>query len=297
MARSDRKQKLYDLGKEALSRLLGRDVPGYVCPICLNYFEGLDNLTEEHVPPKSIGGEVLCLTCRECNCGAGHGVDAHVDREKLGRSFLAADGQVRRAKIVVQGIRANVDVRRDEKGIQIQVLGGENDPKAVGALQPVLRDGIQSGSSFQLRDTVSFSRKEADIGYLSSAYLAAFAKLGYTYILRAALDRVRQQIQDPTCRALETVRVYAGDFGGTERAFFLLDEPISCLAAKIRDSVVCLPSPYGDDHFYEELTSLRGSGGRVTWRRSEAIRWPDRFELALDFAEEEDHEGPTSGCG
>lgn len=286
MARSDRKQNLYNLGEKALRRLVARKSGGYVCPICLRGFEGLDDLTEEHVPPKSIGGKVLCLTCRECNCGAGHAVDAHVNTEKLSQSFLATDGLVRRAKIIVGGVAANIDLRRDENGTHMQVLGGENDPKAVEGLQSAL-GRIQSGGSLDLRDGVSYSRRKADVGYLRSAYLAAFAKLGYTYILRPPLDRVRQQIQDPTCRALPTVRVYAADFGATGWAFLLFYEPIACLAAKIRDSVVCLPLPDGDDLFYEELTTLRASGTRLTWRASGSIRWPDRFELALDFAEDE----------
>lgn len=282
MERSDRKQKLYNLGKKALGSLLGREFPGYVCPICLRSFEGLDGLTEEHVPPKSIGGNVLCLTCRQCNSGAGHAVDAHVNREKLSRSFSSTDGRVRRAKIVVECIQVNIELARNENGAHMQVLGAQNDPRAVEALQSALRR-IQSGSSFHVRDTVSYSRRRADVAYLRSAYLGAFAKLGYTYILRAPLDRVRQQVQDPTCRALETVRVHAGGFGGPERAFLLLCEPISCLAAKIRDSVVCLPLPDGDDAFYEELRTLRASGVTQIWRGSGPIRWPDRFELALDF--------------
>jgi hypothetical protein len=285
VARSDRKKKLYDLGKESLGRLLRREVPGYLCPICLQGFERLDDLTEEDVPPRAIGGQVLCLTCRGCNCGAGHGIDAEVHREKLSRSFLAVDGQSRRAKIVVGCLQANIDLRRDEKGFHIRVLGPQNDPKGVERLKAALAGVVQSRSSLKLRDSVSYSRRDADAGYLKSAYLAAFAKLGYTYILRAALNRVRQQIRDRTCRALETVRVFSGDFSVLEKAFFLFHEPVCCMGVKIRDSVSCLPLPDGDDSFYEELTRLRTTGAKQIWRANGTIRWPDRLELALDFPE------------
>jgi hypothetical protein len=282
MARLGRKQRLYDLGKNALGRWAGQAVPGYVCPLCLRDFDQMDNLTEEHVPPKAIGGKVLCLTCRECNSSAGHSAEAHVNREKLSRAFFAAGGPVRRAKLTVEGIQANVGLRRGEKGIQMHVLGPENDPTVVEALQSALR-GMQSGGTLELRDSISYSRPRADVAYLKAAYLAAFAWLGYAYILRSALDRVRQQIHDPGCRALEAVRVYDADFGATGRAFFLLEKPISCLAAKIADSVVCLPLPDGNDLFYEQLAASRASGGKLTCQGRGPIPWPDKFELALDL--------------
>jgi hypothetical protein len=284
MADSYRKEKLYDLGRRAIGKLAKREIPGYVCPICLRVFECLDELTEEHVPPASVGGKVLCLTCRECNCGAGHSVDAQVHREKLSRCFLGADGGTKRAKMVVEGIEVNIDLRWDEKGPKIQVLGGENNPKTVGALKAALAGVVKSGRSFNLRDAVSYSRRDADIGYLKSAYLAAFAKLGYTYILRAALNRVRQQIQEPTCRVLETVRVYAGGLGSFGSGFVLINEPIRCLGVKIDDSLVCLPLGDGDDVFYEKLAEMRSSGRALTWHGKETIEWPRRLELALDFA-------------
>jgi len=286
MARSDRKRKLFDVGREALSKVLAREVPGYVCPICLQVFPGLEDLSEEHVPPKSIGGKVLCLTCRACNSSAGYGVDAHVVREKISRSFLASDGRARRAKIAAQRVEVNIDLRRDETGSHIKVLGGQNDPNTVAALKSVMRDVVQEHSSFQIRDTVCYSRRKADLGYLKSGYLAVFAKLGYTYIRRPALNRVRQQIRNPNRGVLERVRVYTRQSDGRENTFLLFDEPISCLGVKIGNSTVCLPSLEGDDRFYEELANVGASGSSATWRGSGSIRWPERLEFALDFAEE-----------
>ena len=52
------------------------------CPICLEPFTEagvLDGsaVTLEHVPPPpgALGGRPICLTCKECNAGAGHGID------------------------------------------------------------------------------------------------------------------------------------------------------------------------------------------------------------------------------
>ncbi len=51
------------------------DQPTYACPICLTPFtiEALADkrLSAEHVPPKSVGGRELLLTCKVCNNSAG----------------------------------------------------------------------------------------------------------------------------------------------------------------------------------------------------------------------------------
>ena len=45
----------------------------YICPLCLNAYPiGSTELTLEHVPPKSVGGKPILITCKACNnkCGA-----------------------------------------------------------------------------------------------------------------------------------------------------------------------------------------------------------------------------------
>ena len=61
------------------------------------------------------------------------------------------------------------------------------------------------------------------------------------------------------------------------------------------ESVICLPSPEGDDSFYETLAQLRQDGTQVDWRGDGTIRWPDTFELALDMVPREEDRGPASG--
>jgi len=281
MGCSDTKQGLYERAEAAIGKIASRQMLGYVCPICLRSFKDLRELTEEHVPPKSIGGKVLCLTCRECNCTAGYSVDTQLQRERLSQGFLGKDGQIRRAKLIVHDLEINVHVKRDEKGNEIKILGSDNNPKDIEKLP----EKIQSNKGFNLRDTVSYSRRTADIGYLKTAYLAAFAKFGYSYILRLALNRVREQIKDPSSRVLETVRVYCDGISISKKVFLLFHEPIRCLGIKVENSIVCLPLPDGDDIFYKTLAEMRASGRIFTWRSNATIKWPKRFELPLDFAE------------
>jgi hypothetical protein len=63
----------FDLGAKAYSQACPGiyAAPTYVCPICRKPFtvEALDDgrLSKEHVPPQSVGGYELLLTCTECN--------------------------------------------------------------------------------------------------------------------------------------------------------------------------------------------------------------------------------------
>ncbi|MGA2222248.1 MAG: HNH endonuclease [Verrucomicrobiia bacterium] len=277
------KQELYNIGREALRKLTGGEDVGYVCPVCLNNFLELQDLSEEHVPPDSVGGKVLCLTCRKCNSEAGYQIDAHVHREQLSHSFMEKNGQTRRATLIKGEIQLNVDVRNDQKGIQIQILGEHNDPKVVEKSDSQI---LVDGTSFQLRDEVSYSRKMADVGYLKSAYLAAFAKLGYAYVLMHGLDRVRQQIRSPQSQLLEVFRLDAGSGDEIEKALLLFQRPIHCLGVKMGKSIVCLPPPpppFDRDGFYEKLQEMRSASPGETWQIDGMIHWPERFELALDF--------------
>src|SRR5262245_31174488 len=50
---------------------------GYGCPLCLRIYPSPSAFTVEDVPPKSVGGRPLLLTCYDCNSKAGHTIDWH----------------------------------------------------------------------------------------------------------------------------------------------------------------------------------------------------------------------------
>jgi hypothetical protein len=76
----------------------------YVCPLCLEIdYEQRSgrftchtdaaiedrSLTVEHVPPESLGGGPLLLTCKDCNNTAGHELDADARKRENSRdAFL-----------------------------------------------------------------------------------------------------------------------------------------------------------------------------------------------------------------
>ena len=65
----------------------------YACPCCLRAY-GRDapsdgTLTYEDVPPKSVGGRWLVLTCKQCNNTAGTRLDAQARLREEQLDFLA----------------------------------------------------------------------------------------------------------------------------------------------------------------------------------------------------------------
>jgi hypothetical protein len=76
----DLRLKLFATGAKAASLHFKADQDVYICPLCGRGFliqAVIDGtLTLEHVPPKSLGGKPLVLTCKDCNNDSGHSIDS-----------------------------------------------------------------------------------------------------------------------------------------------------------------------------------------------------------------------------
>lgn len=47
-------------------------VDAYICPLCLSVYSiGNTDLMLAHVPPESIGGKPILVTCKDCNSNRG----------------------------------------------------------------------------------------------------------------------------------------------------------------------------------------------------------------------------------
>jgi len=80
MSKKERRLKIFRYGSKAIAKYTNGDSSLYYCPICGDGYPELsaisgEELTLEDVPPKSIGGKPILLTCRRCNSSAGHTMD------------------------------------------------------------------------------------------------------------------------------------------------------------------------------------------------------------------------------
>ena len=126
MSNKNKRTKLVNEYKKIISELPfqlenGEPFPvleHYICPLCLNTFnlselgdKVNDILTVEDVPPKSLGGNPILITCRNCNSKCGHNLDVYLlneiryieekmDFSKSKTAILSCNGTKVRAKMI-----------------------------------------------------------------------------------------------------------------------------------------------------------------------------------------------------
>lgn len=255
-----------------------------MCPLCVELFESLDDLSLEHAPPKYLGGKAICLTCVPCNSRSGHVLEGPLHLEHRFRRFMYKDGRAERARLSVGGVSINVDVSRSKKGIDIVVPPGQNSPADVSESQALIEEAFREKSTLKLTKTMRFKRCAADAAYLKAGYLGAFAKFGYRWIFSEHLNEVRNQILEPLQDHLSNYRVYLqADEVPWQRGLFLVNRPVPCLLAKIDNSAVLLPWIKGDGaEVFEWLTEQKRKDRPFVCTFKDGWEWPVSMELLID---------------
>lgn len=274
---------MFTQGAAAFAAVSNPRTYGYVCPLCLSGFEEEDLLTLEHVPPKSVGGKPICLTCRQCNSSAGHSVDAAVFRESVSSSFLASGAGPVRATLAAGDAVVNVVVERDESGTNMRIVGKASDPTNVAKLRTYLEASDET--TLRLTHRGGYTRREAEIGYLKSAYLVTFAKFGYRYVARKIFNLARHQIAEPKEKLLPQCRVWVEELGAPLDTIVVFEEPKRCVGVKFGKSMVLLPwlTDTEWDH-WDWLRELEERREPVPLRRGSSIEWPTACEMLMDCA-------------
>lgn len=253
--------RLFDVGAPTLRRALerqGRDglLPAgedfYACPCCL---EALPReaaiagwLSEEHVPPKGLGGKRLVLTCRACNNTSGHAFDTHAVTRSWADHFAhGKPGRTLPATFCANGIPLRGTAQRTDDGsIHVSANPRQNDPKTQATLLKVLHEYVdQKDSHPRVSFTVHtyFDEAHARYSWIRSAYLAAFAGLGWSYILRPVMQPIRDQLASPDDASLPTHMLRTLGADPSARRILLVDDPdeLRCVAVVMGEHTVFLP--------------------------------------------------------
>ena len=150
MSNKSKRLRLVDEYKKIISELPFQTEDGdsfpvtehYICPICLETFnlnklgdKANDLLTVEDVPPKSLGGNPLLITCRKCNSSCGHNLDVYLlneiryhdermDFSKSKNTMLSCNGTSIRAKVT----------KDKHSGLKFDISRQNNNPQQVDEL-------------------------------------------------------------------------------------------------------------------------------------------------------------------
>ena len=217
----------------------------YICPLCLKSFEIKQNednigdiLTLEDVPPKSLGGTPCLLTCRTCNSQCGHKIDIFLLREVQYFDEKNDFAKPKKAILLKNDIKLNATFC-SVNGENIIDINKNNDPRKIIDFKKSF-SGKNGSSKFSVKvKKCDYQRNvhRAKVAALKTAYLLAFAKLGYHYILNENLDNIRQQILHPE------QAVYADEYVVGENDYLPKNIPDDVYLAKI-NSRKCLAVIY-----------------------------------------------------
>lgn len=279
----------FDLGVRAVAALRPDLPAGYVCPLCtgLHPEAEIDQLTLEHVPPGSMDGREMVLTCRGCNVDEGSKSDMHA-RYREDHFDFAQHTMTQRApaKMTIGRTTLNAEMISSAEGIAIFGIPEQNHPETPARVGSALE---QQGATaaFQLSLTRSrFEGRSANISMLRAAYLAAFALFGYTYAMDPRLDAVREQIRHPAQWALGTASIVEPHANRAARRIVVVLEPaeLQSVAVTMGRHTIFLPSIWSTSNIYDVLSARARSESRLTDDiRGKVGPWPRRPMHVLDF--------------
>lgn len=236
---------LFDQGWAALQGLLPgyTGSPIYICPLCLLGFYrhqvgdqglGLPYLNREHAPQRFRDPHrpAACLTCRACNSGASK-FESTAGRHAKEIGKLRS-GQRARFPGHIDGRPGWVDLER---------VGDEH---------------LRVRTPFSTVLGLDLSMREAEHAALvKSAICVGFATLGYSFVLCAKLDEVR----DAAAGRSKTRTKLAWFFSGRnlEDRLLVAEEPFPAVVIVMSGRVVLLPRHDSPLDFGAAVHSLEGS--------------------------------------
>ena len=266
------------------------------CPICLTSFtedeaKAGETVTLEHVPPKALGGSVLCLTCAPCNAGAGGSLDqaaATMNREMTGRGpevRLNIYGTEHTTHLLSDGDARARLARLAASNPTAAQLQGQLGGREIRLLTEIKRGPTWDQKHGFTARIVRPLRNHVEASWLRSAYLMVFSLLGqagYRYADGDAVRPIREQIMKPDEEIVPCSLWDLSSISARDNIIVMKRHKPFCWLAKIGAIGVLLPHA-GEEKHYREVIELPDQiglkcKGLVGWR---PMKFGRRFELSL----------------
>lgn len=225
---------------------------GYLCPICFNLYDKsylnkncANPLTLEDTPPKSLGGKPIILTCKKCNSICGYKLDVHLlNRLEEINAFQLLPNSRFRTTFEKNGNKINGSINVDEnRKVYLNFRKDWSNPKEEKrfnrdvfppliiknpAFYPEMMFKSQpviNTSKFNIKLPTKSDENKVNIALLKSAYLYAFAKYGYSFIINSGLYKVREQILNPDKEILPKNFCFKYNFSDEALGLNFINEP------------------------------------------------------------------------
>lgn len=195
-----------------------RMADAYICPLCQHvYAIAHDALTLEHVPPESVGGKPILVTCKACNNHLGADLDVYLMNElEILHNLSHLDTIPQKSRIAFNGVGINGQTTYSKSdGFKFMISPDNNNPIEFEGFIKEARNA-KEGYQIKLKANITNRKRNVDlanIALLKSAYLMAFHELGYMYVLNPSTNKVREQILNPKQQLINVPCVIADEDG------------------------------------------------------------------------------------
>ena len=250
----------------------------YICPLCLKaYAIGNSELTLEHVPPESVGGKPILITCKACNSNRGSDIDVCLTNElEIVHNLNHIDTVPQKTRLAFNDVEINAQTTFSKtNGFKFMICPDNNSPVE---FERFVTEAKNAKEGYEIKVIANITNHKRDydlanIALLKSAYLMAFHELGYMYVLSANTNIVRDQIQNPKKNVIGNAFIIDSKNGVLENlsdgVYYAQLNNIGCVIVimelKLRRSeikhrkAIVLPHPK-DSHgqIYSELSQRMG---------------------------------------
>jgi hypothetical protein len=246
-------------------------------------------LSIEHAPPEALGGDELVLTCRKCNNQNGSDFDAEAHKERRLRRFLAGQsGQPETAAFTIGGITTKGEAHL-AGGIAFFGIPKINNPTDIQRMEEHMRmlsEAWTTDFGITVTPQLRYSPDRARVSWIRTAYLAAFALLGWKDVLQPALQPIREQLMNPSTVTLPPLSMYDPNGNPDRHELWFIKEPTEhqSLLVVCGQHGVFLPVP-NDPRSLEELSRVLGARVDMPVRHSftgDMLPWPTGPQHLLD---------------
>lgn len=164
----------------------------YLCPICVeNAFMIIDSptqritgeFTEDHYPPKSVGGKKTILVCRQCNSKAGHNYDFALKDHLTHLSFQkkVPSSSIKSRTLIPEVGAFKGKIVIDEKG-DLQLNLKSNESAEIPPLDKWI-EYSKTNKDWEIQiEYKSPHDEKIEKALVHAAYLTCFEYFGYEYI-------------------------------------------------------------------------------------------------------------------
>lgn len=210
----EKKQKLFNQLAANLSFYTKGEFREQIgCPICLKLFDSTDELSLAHIIPNALGGNIVTLTCKQCNNEVGSRIECYETERARLKSAFSGDGAGHWRVLLSPEINSNdvqnigkiaADMRliqdNNRVNISLKVIHERYCPKALEELTKSL-ESTNASVNIEIQARAGWNR--AKLTYLHAAFLFLFSQFGYEWALDPCTQVIREQIQRPEENLIE----------------------------------------------------------------------------------------------